>query len=328
MASTNETVGINRTYKDRLFRLRFGSEEYKEDMLILYNALNGTSYSNTDDIRITTLDDVIYMKMKNDISILLDSNMVLWEQQSSINPNMPARGLMYYANLLSQYIKTERYGIYNKRLIPIPTPQYVVFYNGTEEYDAKVKLRLSDAFINKNDSGDFEWTAMVYNLNPGKNDTLLEKCRPLKEYMIFINKVREYSEDGSNDIKTAVTQAVDYCIDKNIMSDFLIKHKAEVVSVCITEFDEKIYEAELREEGREEGLKKGREEGLKKGLKKGREKGLAEGKEKERKQNIKSAVKMMRQFGLPDSEIYKHISENFGISEELLTSYINETDTE
>ncbi|MBU5471890.1 hypothetical protein KQI85_16375, partial [Falcatimonas sp. MSJ-15] len=170
------------------------------------------------------------------------------------------------------------------------------------------------------DSGDFEWTAMVYNLNPGKNDTLLEKCRPLKEYMIFINKVREYSEDGSNDIKTAVTQAVDYCIDKNIMSDFLIKHKAEVVSVCITEFDEKIYEAELREEGREEGLKKG--------LKKGREKGLAEGKEKERKQNIKSAVKMMQQFGLPDSEIYKHISENFGISEELLTSYINETDTE
>ena len=96
-------------------------------------------------------------------------------------------------------------------------------------------------------------------------------------------------ENGSNDIKTAVTQAVDYCIDKNIMSDFLIKHKAEVVSVCITEFDEKIYEAELREEGREEGLKKGREEGLK---------------------------------------IYKHISVNFGISEELLTSYINETDTE
>ena len=104
------------------------------------------------------------------------------------------------------------------------------------------------------------------------------------------------------------------------MSDFLIKHKAEVVSVCITEFDEKIYEAELREEGREEGLEEG--------LKKGREKGLAEGKEKERKQNIKSAVKMMRQFGLPDSEIYKHISENFGISGELLTSYINETDTE
>ena len=70
---------------------------------------------------------------------------------------------MYYANLLSQYIKTERYGIYNKKLIPIPTPQYVVFYNGTEEYEARVKLRLSDAFINKDDSGDFEWTAIVYN---------------------------------------------------------------------------------------------------------------------------------------------------------------------
>ena len=299
MASTNETVGINRTYKDRLFRLRFGSEEYKEDMLILYNALNGTSYNNTDDIRITTLDDVIYMKMKNDISILLDSNMVLWEQQSSINPNMPARGLMYYGNLLSQYIKTGRYGIYNKRLIPIPTPQYVVFYNGTEEYDAKVKLRLSDAFINKNDSGDFEWTAMVYNLNPGKNDELLEKCRPLKEYMIFINKVREYSEDDDTDIKAAVTQAVDYCIDKNIMSDFLIKHKAEVVSVCITEFDEKIYEAELRRESREEGLKEGREEGL-----------------------ILGTIGMGKDMDLSDADILDKISKKFKLTSENAQKYM------
>lgn len=303
MASTNETVGINRTYKDRLFRLRFGSEEYKEDMLILYNALNGTSYNNADDIKITTLDDVIYMKMKNDISILLDSNMVLWEQQSSINPNMPARGLMYYGNLLSQYIKTERYGIYNKRLIPIPTPQYVVFYNGTEEYDAKVKLRLSDAFINKNDSGDFEWTAMVYNLNPGKNDELLEKCRPLKEYMIFINKVREYSEDDDTDIKAAVTQAVDYCIDKNIMSDFLIKHKAEVVSVCITEFDEKIYEAELRresrEEGRAEGIKVGREEGI-----------------------IIGTIGMGKDIGLSDDDILAKISKKFVLTSEEAQKYM------
>ncbi|MBU5471859.1 hypothetical protein KQI85_16145 [Falcatimonas sp. MSJ-15] len=206
---------------------------------------------------------------------------------------------MYYANLLSQYIKTERYGIYNKKLIPIPTPQYVVFYNGTEEYEARVKLRLSDAFINKDDSGDFEWTAVVYNLNTGKNDELLEKCRPLKEYMIFINKVREYSDDKGVDIKTAITNAIDYCIEENIMREFLIKHKAEVFSVCITEFDEKIYEAELREEAREEG-------------------------------RILERIEMYKEENYSDMDIMKKIVLRFGITlqeaQEYLDKYYEETD--
>ena len=216
---------------------------------------------------------------------------------------MPARGLMYYANLLSQYIKTERYGIYNKKLIPIPTPQYVVFYNGTEEYEARVKLRLSDAFINKDDSGDFEWTAMVYNLNTGKNDELLERCRPLKEYMIFINKVREYSDDKGVDIKTAITKAIDYCIEENIMREFLIKHKAEVFSVCITEFDEKIYEAELREEAREEGREEGR---------------------------ILERIEMYKEDNYSDMDIMKKLILRFDITlpkaQEYLDKYYEETD--
>ena len=210
---------------------------------------------------------------------------------------------MYYANLLSQYIKTERYGIYNKKLIPIPTPQYVVFYNGTEEYEARVKLRLSDAFINKDDSGDFEWTAMVYNLNTGKNDELLEKCRPLKEYMIFINKVREYSDDKGVDIKTAITKAIDYCIEENIMREFLIKHKAEVFSVCITEFDEKIYEAELREEAREEGREEGR---------------------------ILERIEMYKEENYSDMDIMKKLILRFDITlqeaQEYLDKYYEETD--
>lgn len=128
---------INIKYKDRLFRLRFGSEEYKEDILSLYNALNDSSYCNADDLTITTIDDVIYIKMKNDVSILLDGNMPLWEQQGSINPNMPVRGFMYFGNLYSQYVKVN-------------------------------KLKLSDSFMNKTDNGEFEWTATVYNLNRGE----------------------------------------------------------------------------------------------------------------------------------------------------------------
>ena len=131
---------------------------------------------------------------------------------------------------------------------------------------------------------------MVYNLNTGKNDELLERCRPLKEYMIFINKVREYSDDKGVDIKTAITKAIDYCIEENIMREFLIKHKAEVFSVCITEFDEKIYEAELREEAREEG------------------------REEERIKNILTMISILRGLGLDDSTIAQQISEKFELT--------------
>lgn len=245
-------IKVNKKYKDRLFRLRFGSEEYKEDMLSLYNALNGTSYENAEDISITTIEDVIYIKMKNDISILLDGNMSLWEQQSTLNPNMPVRGLMYFGNLYDSYIKTNELNIYGTKLQEIPTPQYIVFYNGQEDSEAVVELKLSDAFINKS-KGGFEWTAVVYNLNSGKNDGLLERCRPLSEYMELINRIRNNQKSGM-DVKAAVDVAVDSCIADGIMADFLTKHKAEVMSVCLTEFDEKVFVKGIREEGFEEGI--------------------------------------------------------------------------
>lgn len=254
---------INIKYKDRLFRLRFGSEEYKEDILSLYNALNGTSYDNTDDITITTIQDVIYIRMKNDVSFLLDGHLSLWEQQGSVNPNMPVRGLLYFGELYDQYIKVNKLNIYGKKLQKIPTPQYIVFYNGTEDYAPVTKLKLSDSFIHKTDNNDFEWTATVYNLNRGKNDELLMKCRPLYEYMELINRIRDNQKDGM-DVKSAVDTAVDSCIADNIMKDFLIKHKAEVMNVCLTEFDEIVYTEGIREEGRAEGREEGRAEGREK----------------------------------------------------------------
>lgn len=257
MAQIKEPVAVNRKYKDRLFRLRFGSEEYKADMLSLYNAINGTVYSNPDDITITTIDDVIYVKMKNDVSLLLDGNIPLWEHQSTINPNIPVRGLMYFGNLYDQYIKTNKLNIYGKTLKKIPTPQYIVFYNGEDECEPVTKLRLSDAFINEDRSGDFEWTATVYNLNRGKNDKLLRKCKPLAEYMELVNRIRDNQRNGLG-VREAINKAVDSCIEDGIMEEFLIKHKAEVLSVCITEFDEKVYTDGIREEGREEGRKQGR----------------------------------------------------------------------
>ena len=56
---------VNRKYKDRLFRLVF---EDKRDLLDLYNAVNGSNYQNPDELMITTLEDAIYLGMKNDLS--------------------------------------------------------------------------------------------------------------------------------------------------------------------------------------------------------------------------------------------------------------------
>lgn len=242
---------INKKYKDRLFCMLFGNEEYKENILSLYNALCGTSYTNPDDIQIYTIDDVIYIEMKNDVSVLLDSYLYLWEQQSSFNPNMPLRGMMYFGKMYDRYIEENSLNIYGKTLIKIPTPKYTVLYNGTDEQPSFTQLKLSDSFIHPDFSGDFEWTANMVNLNEGKNNELLNHCRPLKDYMTLINEIRKYSE--TMELEEAVDTAVAYCINQDILRTFLIKHRAEVKDVCITEYNEKVFVNGIRQEGREEG---------------------------------------------------------------------------
>ncbi len=243
---------INREYKDRLFCLLFGKEEYKDNILSLYNALNNTSYDNVDDIEITTIDDAIYIKMKNDVSFLIDSYLLLWEQQSSFNPNMPVRGMMYFGKLYSAYIKTRNLNIYGNTLISIPTPKYMVLYNGEQTAPSTVKLKLSDAFMHEDGSGEFEWTATMINLNKGKNDSLLAKCKVLSDYMYLIELIRKYQR--IMEFADAVDKAVVECIENDVLADFLIRHRAEVKDVCITEFDEKAFVNGIREEGRREAI--------------------------------------------------------------------------
>lgn len=251
---------LNKKYKDRLFCLLFGNEEYKENILSLYNALCNTAHTDVNDIKLYTIDSVIYIEMKNDVSILLDSYLHLWEQQSSYNPNMPLRGLMYFSKMYDRYIVEHSYNIYGSTLVKLPTPRYTVLYNGTSKQPAFMKLKLSDAFIHEDTSGDFEWTANMVNINHGMNDELLNNCRPLQEYMLLIEEIRKNRSDGM-EVEQAVDKAVTHCINNNILSEFLTKHRAEVIDVCITEYDEQAFVNGIREEGRQEGRQEGREEG-------------------------------------------------------------------
>jgi len=261
--------GTNRQFKDRLFVFLFGNEEYKENTLSLYNAVVGSNYKNVDDIVFYTIRDVIYIKMKNDVAVLFDSRLSLWEHQSTYNPNMPLRGLMYFGKLYDKYIQTGNKNIFGKTLIKIPTPRYYVFYNGTEDYPAIMDLKLSDAFETGEKTGDFEWTATVYNLNSGKNHGLLDRCRVLDEYMEFVESVRKHLELGT-DNDAAIDNAVTECIENGILAGYLLAHRSEVIDMVLTEFNEEVFRKGMREEGFQEGYEKGIEDGIEQGIEQGR----------------------------------------------------------
>lgn len=266
-------IKINDKHKDRLFRFLFGNEEYKEYALSLYNAVNDTDYQDVNDITFYTIDDVIYIKRKNDVAVLLDSKLSLWEHQSSFNPNMPLRGFMYFGQMYDKYISLEDMNIFGRELIKIPTPKYCVFYNGNEDLPSVMKLRLSDAFSESDDSGEFEWTATMYNLNSGKNDALLDKCRTLSDYMTFVNKVKENRKNGLE--KTvAVDKAVTDCIAGNILRNVLLKHRSEVASMVLTEFNEEVYKKGIYNEGYSDGKNEGFTEGKAEGKIEGKTEGL------------------------------------------------------
>ncbi|SEB07367.1 hypothetical protein SAMN02910384_03325 [Pseudobutyrivibrio sp. ACV-2] len=167
---------------------------------------------------------------------------------------------MYFGKMYNRYIEINNLNIYGTKLEKLPTPKYVVFYNGYADKPAIEKLKLSDAFINPSYDGEFEWTATLYNINKGKNDDLLKKCIPLSDYMEFINRVRDFAKDY--DIEQAVSLAVDSCIKDGILADFLRNNKAEVTDMVLTEYNEERVLPGMYEDGLDDGLARGRAESI------------------------------------------------------------------
>lgn len=250
--TTEVGIGGNRKHKDTLFRKIFGTEEHKKYLLSLYNAINHSDYTNMEDLELMILDDVLFVSMKNDVAFLFDCKMNLYEHQSTINQNMPLRGFMYMAKLWQNWIKKNHKNIYQKKLVKIPTPQYMVFYNGTEETEDKYELYLSDAFESIPKTGKYEWTAEVYNINAGKNKRLMEECKALREYAEFVQMVREYYKESGNETE-AIKKALEKAIERNYLDGYFKKEREEVFMTTLLEVDRDIYENDLREEGRMEG---------------------------------------------------------------------------
>ena len=244
-------MAANREHKDRLFKFIFGNPQYKEWTLSLYNAVNGTSYTNADDIRLTTVEDAVYMSMKNDVSFLIGDTMSFYEQQSTYNPNMPFRFLIYVGMVYSKFAQNaEDFNPYSSMLQKVPTPKCVCFYNGTSPQEDKIILPLSDAF---DGIGDVEVKVLMININYGHNKELLKACKPLDEYSWLVNKIREYQKT-MNSLEDAVDAAIDEMNDDFVIKSFLLDNKAEVKRMCITEYDEEKTYAAQRREGKAEGV--------------------------------------------------------------------------
>ena len=247
---------VSRNTKDRLFRFIFGNEKHKDWTLSLYNAIHGTSYENPDDITITTMEDVVYLSMRNDVSFLISDTMSFYEQLSTFNPNLPIRMLIYAGLVYNAFMEKNKLNKYSPALKRLPTPKLVCFYNGTEDKEDRSYLRLSDAFGKDLDT-DIEVNVLMLNINYGRNKGLLGSCKPLAEYSLFVDSVRKYSK-GYIDKGEAVRRAIKDLPSDSALKKFLKAHEAEVKEMCLTEYNEK----EERELLRQEALDIGRAEGL------------------------------------------------------------------
>ena len=178
-----------RTYKDSVFCRIFNE---KKELLSLYNALNMSHYENPDDLEIITLDNALFLQMKNDVAFLINTNeMCLIEHSSTVCLNYPLRSLLYLAR----------------------------------EYEVILEQRNEQCL---------ELFVKVLNINDGMNENVLNGCKTLKDYVILISKIREnYNEIG--DLAKAIHKAVDYCIDTDHLRSFLIRNRAEVEPMLLSE---------------------------------------------------------------------------------------------
>ena len=225
----------NKKHKDLLFRKAFSK---KKDLLELYNALNGTHYTNVKDIEITTIDGAMYVNYKNDASFILDNILNLYEHQSTWNPNMPLRGVFYYAILYRKYEKKHKLNVYGRTQLQLPMPVYVVFCNASDMKEDWVDLRLTDMFPENNrDKACLECIAHVININHGHNVDIVNGCCRLSEYVNCITTIRDHCKDVDNKNDEAlgerIEEAIDVCIEKGYLADILSEERAEVLDMFL-----------------------------------------------------------------------------------------------
>lgn len=310
-SNSQEYPTVNRQYKDRLFRMVFSK---KEDLLSLYNAINRTEYTNPDDLEVTTLENALYLSMKNDLGFLVSVVLNLYEHQSTLNPNMPTRALLYFARMYEDYITKHNINIYSSAPKKLPFPQHIVFYNGTKDEPDRKVLKLSDLFETPPTEMKpcLECTSTMLNINYGHNRELMEKCRRLKEYAVFVDTVRGNLDSGLP-LQKAVSLSVDECIRKDILADILTAQKAEVIQVVLETFNQEKYEKAMKREWYDEGY----DAGYDSGRNKEKENGI--------RQLIRALLEMQKKYNISKDEIIAELMKKYTLSRADAEAYLEQT---
>ena len=248
--TTKKPLTANKKYKDTVFRMLFSG---RKNLLSLYNAINGTGYENPEELEIVTLESAIYMGMKNDLAFIIDTNLFLYEHQSTYNANMPLRDLFYIAGEYQKLV--DHKSLYSSALQKIPAPNFIVFYNGTEKKKERWENLLSEAYENQTGEPNLELRVVTFNINEGHNRELMEQCQILREYAHYVAKVRNYTKEMKLD--AAVECAVNECIHEGILAEFLRMNWAEVIAMSIFEYNKEEEEKKLRKAEFEAGVAEG-----------------------------------------------------------------------
>ena len=261
MSESKELMPVNFMYKARIFEMLYSD---KNELLDLYNAINGTTYDNPEELEINTLENAIYMAMHNDVSFVIDTMLSLYEHQSTYSPNLPLRYLFYISDLYSKITKDEN--LYGEKMIKIPTPRFIIFYNGEEKRPEKEILKLSAMYLSEDSKPSLELEALFLNINPGYNENLKSVCKSLSDYAEYTNRVRKYSKEMK--IEEAVEKSITECIKEGILAEFLKSNRTEAKKVSIYEYDQEKHLRMERRDAKAEGKIEGRNELLEELVKK------------------------------------------------------------
>ena len=245
-----------RQYQDTVFRAYMNDVDRLRDVA---GALHGRTYTSVERVRIVTLDGTFLSQMKNDISFLLAGrHLVFMEHQSTLNQNMPLRCLYYLCEQLRQYIPAK--SLYQNKQIPLPRPEFHVFYTGSKDTLDTEQMRLSDAYMEGEGDIHLELKVTFHNIAYGSEKMLLRMSRPLHDYSFFLNCIKTNIAGGMERVR-AIREAMRYCMEHDVMKEFLQEHESEVIDMVNFEWNQKDFEEAVREEGWEQGAAQGREEG-------------------------------------------------------------------
>jgi predicted transposase YdaD len=272
-------MSINKQYKDSVFSLLFSEPDALRE---LYGALAGVEVDPSVPVTINTLERALFMERINDLSFEIGGKVVvLIEHQSTINPNMALRMLLYIGRVYEKLIDNK--SLYGAKKARVPRPEFIMLYNGVADYPDESALRLSDLFERSEglglidpESPALELAVKVYNINEGRNEGVVRRCELLREYSVFVAKARECERKGEGR-EEAMRETVKWCVEHDILKKFLEANASEVMNMLLNEWNWDEAREAWHEAGLEEGMAQGMAQGIEEGMTKGIAQGMAQG---------------------------------------------------